>query len=246
MKLTRQKKTSNTGYAIPEPAGMAFFGGNFMHLPISKRLLACAEYVRPGAVVADVGCDHGYLGIHLLKNGIASRILACDINDGPLQSAQRNAQKYGVSDKMSFYLSPGVANVPREFDTMVCAGMGGDTMVSILEDAPWLKGNHYRLILQCQSKTPLLRRFLSENGWHISKESVLRDGRFLYTIMEVVYDPDTPRLTIGQWYFSPALGNSSPEAKEYLTRIIDGLCLSLSHREDPEKRQALEELEELL
>lgn len=218
-----------------------------MHLPISKRLLACAEFIKSGDVVADVGCDHGYLGIHLLKTGIAARIFACDINEGPLQSAFHNAHKYGVADRMSFYLSPGVIHVPRDFTAMVCAGMGGDTMISILEDAPWLKDSRYRLILQCQSKTPLLRRYLSDNGWYIAGESVLRDGRFLYTVMEVLYDPKVPRLTVGQQHFSPALQeNNSAEAKEYLIRITDGLRLSLSHREDPEKRLALEELEKLL
>ena len=217
-----------------------------MHLPISERLLACAKYIRPGDVVADVGCDHGYLGIHLLTQGIAKKILASDINEGPLQAAQRNARKYGVLSKMSFHLSPGVCNVPREFDVMVCAGMGADTMISILEDAPWLKGNRYRMILQCQSKTPILRRYLSENGWHIAKESILRDGRFLYTVMEVLYDPNAPRLTVGDWYISPALReNPGPETAEYCARITGGLRLALSHRNDPEKKQALEEIENL-
>ena len=107
-----------------------------MHIPISSRLLACAEYVMPGNVVADVGCDHGYLGIHLLVKGIAKAVIASDINEGPLQSARRNAEKYGVAHRMSFHLSDGVVNVPREFDVMVCSGMGADTMVSILEAAP--------------------------------------------------------------------------------------------------------------
>ena len=218
-----------------------------MHLPISKRLLACAEFIHPGDVVADVGCDHGYLGIHLLTGGIARQVFASDVNEGPLQSARRNAEKYGVADRMTFHLSDGVAQVPRDFDVLVCAGMGADTMVSILESAPWLKSDRYRLVLQCQSKTPLLRRYLSENGWEITTESVLKDGRFLYTVMEVIFDPGTPRLTVGQQYFSPALqSDPSPEAKEYLTRITDGLRLALSHKEDPEKRQAMEELEKLL
>ena len=126
---------------------------------------------------------------------------------------------------------------------MVCAGMGADTMVSILEDAPWLKSDRYRLILQCQSKTPLLRRYLSENGWHIAKESVLKDGKFLYTIMEVIWSPDAPRLSVGQWYLSPALlSNAYPETAEYVFRVMDGLRLAVTHRNDPEKKQALEEL----
>ena len=215
-----------------------------MHLPISNRLLACAEYVHPGDVVADVGCDHGYLGIHLLTKSVAKRIIASDINEGPLQSAQRNARKFGVENKMSFHLCPGVRDIPRDFDVMVCAGMGADTMVSILEDAPWLKNERHRLILQCQSKTPLLRRYLSENGWYITTESVLKDGRFLYTVMEVIWAPDMPRLSVGGWYLPPALlTNAYPETAEYVFRVMDGLRLAVEHRNDPEKKQALEELE---
>ena len=218
-----------------------------MHLPISERLLACAQFIRPGETVADVGCDHGYLGIHLLQKGIARAVIASDINEGPLLSAQRNARKFGAASKMSFHLCPGVISVPRDFDVMVCAGMGADTIVSILEDAPWLQSKQYRLVLQCQSKTPMLRRYLSDHGWYIEKECVLRDGRFLYTIMEITFTPDNSRLTSGQCYFSPALqADPSPEAKEYLQRIVDGLRLSLSHKEDSRKQQALNELEELL
>ena len=105
-----------------------------MKLPISDRLLSCCRFVNPGDRVADIGCDHGYLGIHLLKSGIASSMIEADINEGPLQSALHNAHKYGVADKMTFYLSDGVRNIPREFDTLVCAGMGADTMIHILEN----------------------------------------------------------------------------------------------------------------
>ena len=183
-----------------------------MNLPISARLLACAGFVPPGDRVADIGCDHGYLGIYLLQKGIASGVIASDLRPGPLQSAVRNAAKYGVGDKMRFYLSDGAQSIPRDFDCLVCAGMGGDTMVGILTQAPWLKNKQYRLILQCQSKTPLLRRYLSENGWRITEESVLRDGRFLYTVMEVIWQPDYPRLSCGEWYFPPALLENPGEA----------------------------------
>ena len=218
-----------------------------MHLPISNRLLACADYIRPGETVADVGCDHGYLGIHLLTSGIAQRVIASDINEGPLQSAQRNALKYGVQAKMSFHLSAGVCNVPRDFDVMVCAGMGADTMVSILEDAHWLRCDRYHLVMQCQSKTPMLRRYLSENGWYIARESVLRDGKFLYTVMEVIWAPEEPRLTVGQWYLPPALlTNAYPETAEYVFRVLEGLQLAVAHRDDPEKNQAFAELEKII
>ncbi len=187
-----------------------------MNLPISDRLLACAGFVGSGERVADVGCDHGYLGIYLLQRGIARSVIASDVREGPLQSAVSNAKKYNVADKMSFFLSDGVQNVPRDFDTLVCAGMGAETMISILQAAPWLQNKQYRLILQCQTKTHLLRRYLSETGFRITEESVLRDGKFLYTVMEVCWEPDCSKLTPGQWYFPPVmLENPSRDVPEH-------------------------------
>lgn len=220
-----------------------------MHLPISPRLLACCGFVYPGARVADIGCDHGYLGIHLLLNGIASSVIAADVNEGPLKSAVRNAEKYGVQDKISFYLSDGVRNIPRDFDLLVCAGMGADTMISILEAAPWLKDSHYGLILQCQSKTPALRQYLSEAGWRITEETVLRDGRFLYTVMQVQYQPEYPRLSIGEYYFPPALlENPAQELPEYYQRTLFSLRRAVNSRgetADPLTVTARKELEAL-
>ena len=217
-----------------------------MKLPLSDRLLACCAFVRPGDRVADVGCDHGYLSIHLLQTGIASHVYASDVREGPLSSAKRNAASYGITDQINFFLSDGVQNLPRDFDTLVCAGMGADTMVSVLTAAPWLKSSGYRLILQCQSKTPSLRRYLSETGRAISRETVLRDGRFLYTVMEALWQPDAPKLTVGQWYFSPALLKcTTPETAEYYRWVVDGLRLAVQHRPDDENKQALAELEEL-
>jgi tRNA (adenine22-N1)-methyltransferase len=217
-----------------------------MKIPLSERLRLCAAFVRPGDRVADIGCDHGYLGIHLLTEGIASSMIEADVNEGPLQSALHNAHKYGVADNMKFYLSDGAQKIPRDFDTLVCAGMGGDTMIHILTQAPWLKDPRYRLILQCQSKTPMLRHFLSAEGWAIRQEAVLRDGKFLYTVMVVEFDPEAPRLTPGQCYFPPALLLDPSEAlREYYERITDGLRLAVTHQNDPDKKAILEELEQL-
>lgn len=220
-----------------------------MNLPLSKRLQACCRFVAHGDRVADIGCDHGYLGIHLLREGIAKSVIAADINEMPLQSAMRNAEKFGVRDKMTFHLSNGVANIPRNFDTLVCAGMGADTMISILSAAPWMRSAQYRLILQCQTKTPMLRRYLSDNGWHITEESVLRDGRFLYTVMEVCWEPDYPKLTVGEMYFPPALlENPGNELPAYYKSIIFRLKRALAGQKenaDPQLIGALYELENL-
>ena len=194
-----------------------------MKIPLSDRLRACCNFISPGDRVADIGCDHGYLCIYLLTQGIAASVIASDINEGPLQSARVNAEKFGVREQIAFYLSDGVQKIPRDFDTLVCAGMGTDTMISILEAAPWLRNKQYRLILQCQSKRPMLRRYLSDNGWHIARETLVKEGKFFYPIMEVIYEPGH-QLTEAQCHITPALlADNSPLLPEFIRWVTDAL-----------------------
>ena len=199
-----------------------------MKLPISDRLLACANFVGRGDRVADIGCDHGYLSIHLLAQGIASSCIASDVNEGPLQSAMRNARKFGVAGKIEFHLSDGVQNIPRDFDTMVCAGMGADTIMSIIHhSAEWLKDPKYRLILQCQSKRPELRQWLYDEGFRINRETLAKDGKFVYSIMEVVYDPGHP-ITPAETYITPQLlDDNHLLLPEYYERVRHGIELTI-------------------
>ncbi|MBE6959912.1 MAG: SAM-dependent methyltransferase [Ruminococcaceae bacterium] len=194
-----------------------------MKIPLSDRLRACCNFISPGDRVADIGCDHGYLSIYLITQCIASSVIASDINEGPLHSAMINAEKFGIRERIAFYLSNGVQNIPRDFDTLVCAGMGGDTMISILEAAPWLQNGQYRLILQCQSKRPMLRRYLSDHGWHIARETLVKEGKFFYPIMEVIYAPGHS-LTDAQCHISPALlADRSPLLPEFIRWVTGGL-----------------------
>lgn len=191
--------------------------------PLSSRLRACCDFVHPGDRVADIGCDHGYLGIHLLQTGIAAQVIAADVNPMPLDSARKNAHKYGVAENITFHLSDGVKNIPRDFDTLFCAGMGADTMISILEAAPWLRSGQYRLILQCQSRRPELRKYLYENGFSIQAETLAQDGKFIYPIMEVIYAPAAP-LTPGGCHISPALLKcGSPLLPAFYDRVVSGI-----------------------
>ena len=222
-----------------------------MKLPLSDRLLACAGFVKKGSRVADIGCDHGYLSFYLLQNGIASSVIASDVNEGPLQSAIRNARKFGLQNKVTFYLSDGVRNIPRDFDTLVCAGMGADTMMHILDSAPWLKDPKYTLILQCQSKRPELRKYLYQQGYAIRRETLAQDGKFLYPVTEVVYAPGET-LSGAEYYITPALRQSGSELLgAFLSRVIDGIGknvegLSRSGGEKYEEmKQILEDLKKM-
>lgn len=195
-----------------------------MKLPISKRLLLCASMVRPGAAVADVGTDHGFLPIHLLQNGICKHVLAADLREKPLQTAMTNAARYGTADRTDFRLSDGLHNInPDEFDTLVCAGMGGDCIALILDAAPWIRDEKYTLILQPQSSGNDLRRYLGENGYRIEEEHLVQDGRFLYAAMKARFGDGRP-LTPGEQYASPALlASDDPLLTPYLMRIARSL-----------------------
>lgn len=214
-----------------------------MKLPLSPRLQTCCSLILPGDRVADVGTDHGYLGLWLLQKGIAAHVIASDIGEGPLSAAKANAQRFGFTDKMTFCLSDGVRSIPREFDTLVIAGMGAQTMVRILEDAPWLKSGAYRLILQPQNKPYQLRAYLSGHGWHICREQLVRDGRFLYGVMEAVWQPSAPKLTPGQCWLPPTLQGTQEELAEYRQRTL--AVLRKTALGDPTVRVALQELEAL-
>ena len=99
-------------------------------------------------------------------------------------------------------------------------------------------------MLQCQSKTPVLRRYLSETGWEIQREQVLRDGRFLYTVLEAVWAPAQP-LKPGQCYVSPALLKSGCAlTREYIRWVWEHLELSITHQKEPDpwEQQAFKEL----
>ncbi len=196
-----------------------------MKVPVSKRLLACADFVAPGARVADIGTDHGYLGIYLLRQGIASYVAASDLREKPLQKAQENALRFGTDGAMEFHCSDGLTAIdPEKVDTIICAGMGGDCIRLILAAADWLCHEKYRLILQPQSSGQDLRRWLTENGFAILRETLVEDGGFLYTVLEAKYTGESYELTPGQQYVTPQLQKSgSPLLAKYMDRLISSM-----------------------
>ena len=117
-------------------------------LTLQPRLQMLADLVPRGAVLADVGTDHGYLPVWLLQEGRIGRAIASDINERPLDHARQTAREYDCEDEIQFRLCGGLDGyVPGEADTIIIAGMGGDTIASILEAAPWTRENGIQLLL---------------------------------------------------------------------------------------------------
>ena len=212
-----------------------------MKLPISKRLLRCAELVPACHTVADVGADHGYLGIYLLQSARCVRVIAADLREKPLASARANAAAFGIpilpepgtADELQggicFVQSDGLKKIaPGAFQTLVLAGMGGDLIAAILSAAPWLEGGDYSLILQPQSAANDLRRWIGERGWSIERERLVLDGHFLYAVLSVRPEGGAA-LSPGEQYVSPALRREGdPLFSAYVARMCRALERTVS------------------
>ena len=157
-------------------------------IQLDPRLAKCAEFVREGVRVADIGTDHGYLPIALLQSGKAFFAVAADINREPLDSAVRNAQKYGVTESMKFVLSDGLQGVsPEDADDVVIAGMGGELILRIVSNAPWILSAEKHLVLQPMTTAAQLRRGLAKFGFWIDREEAVFDGKKIYSVISAVF-----------------------------------------------------------
>ncbi len=153
---------------------------------INQRLLACAAYLH-GTFLCDVGTDHALLPVYAVQNRLAEKALACDIREGPLRAAEQNITKAGLSDYIHMILSDGLQNVPPVGITdIVIAGMGGETIMHILETAPFSL-EKINLIFQPMTKAELLRKWLYEHGFEIRNETCIPDKKFLYAVMQVQF-----------------------------------------------------------
>ena len=157
-------------------------------ITLGNRLLSVAELVRGGAVFADVGTDHAYLPLFLLKNGKIERAICSDINVGPLENARANAKEYGLTDKISFVLTDGaVALSGLGITDMAICGMGGELIADIIEAAPFIKNERVHLILQPMTKQEHLRKYLLKNGFEITGEVYSAEGKRSYITLEAEY-----------------------------------------------------------
>lgn len=151
---------------------------------LSERMLAIAQMVSPGMRVCDVGCDHGFISIYLVEEGIAPSVLAMDIGKGPLQQAQSHIEEAGLQDRIHTRLSDGLTQYREgEADCLIIAGMGGPLMQEILSNK---KVEDFReMILAPQSEICEFRKFLADHGFEIVAENmVFEDGKY-YPMMKV-------------------------------------------------------------
>lgn len=202
---------------------------------LSGRMKAIADMVTPGKVVADVGCDHGYISIYLIQKEICQKAIAMDVAGGPLGTAKANVEEMELTDHIELRLSDGFEKLlPGEADRVVIAGMGGMLMINILDSGRDKLFQGTELILSPQSDQMQVRKYLRKNGFRIIDEKMmLEDGKY-YNIIRaekenemlgksatVSSDNDTDIMELYDRYGEHLIKRHDPVLTDYLLRELE-------------------------
>ena len=213
-------------------------------LQLQPRLQLLADLVPQGARLADIGTDHGYIPVYLLQRAHIASAIAADVGREPLQHAVRTAEEYGV-DGIDFRLCDGLLGMdPDEVDTIVIAGMGGETIIHILSAAEWThRPGQYMLLLQPMTKAGELRRWLTDNGYHFTAERLVWDKDFLYPVM-IVTGGQQGVVSDLQLEYGICL-QGDPLYDDFLAQQIARLCRAADGKRKSDKEDVRREAAEL-
>jgi len=218
---------------------------------LSARMQALADMVSRGRVVCDVGCDHGWVSIYLVQQGIATKVYAMDVGKGPLERAKEHIRSYHLENYIETRLSDGLAALQvGDVDCMVCAGMGGPLMMRILTEGRNKARAMKELVLQPQSEIARFRAFLRQEEYQIVRENmVLEEGKYYpmmkvvpvdYKIEEVLKEQD-----IFDAYGELLLKEKHPVLQLYIDRSLEQARELLQHLAKQETMRARERMVEI-
>lgn len=194
-------------------------------MELTPRLQLLADWVPQDTRLADVGTDHAYLPVWLRLQGRVPYAIASDLRNGPLERAKETGRIYGV-DNIDYRLCNGLVGIGAdEVDTIAIAGMGGETIASILSAAPWTCSTRYTLLLQPMTHAELLRRFLMENGYCILREALVYDRGTIYPVIKA--SAGSMQLSAGQIYGGSDLLRD-PLGNQYLIERIIRLHIAIA------------------
>ncbi|MGN1398801.1 MAG: tRNA (adenine(22)-N(1))-methyltransferase [Erysipelotrichaceae bacterium] len=208
----------------------------------NKRIEAISQLINNDESVVDIGCDHGYLAEILRKRGNDQLIVCSDNKSGPLNNAKNNLCNY---ENIRFVLSDGVKNVKEQCDVAVMAGMGHNTVISIMNDNPQYFHSCKKIIIQVNQIVSQMRRYLMENGYKISDEKMILDYKY-YQIMLVTNEKES--LTDFQIEFGPKLLERKEEifVQCYQKQLLHLQSLMEQLPQDhPDRKQLSEKIEQI-
>lgn len=215
-------------------------------LELSPRLQLLADWVPQGVMFADIGTDHGHLPIWLRLQGRVSHAIASDLRKGPLERARENGTAYGA-DGIDYRLAAGLDAVKaEEAEVIVIAGMGGETICNILAAAPWTADGNHTLLLSPHTKAMELRAYLTEHGFRIVREALVRDRGTIYPVMEVT--AGEMQLSVGQLYGGAKLLHDPLGDRYIIEKIIrlQGAVVGANRSGRPEDQKKADGLRDIL
>lgn len=158
----------------------------------SLRLKTIASFIEKNDRVADIGCDHAYLAIYLVKEHLCESVLASDIHVNALNNAKKNIQKEHLDKEISTVLSDGLENVNQKgLNTLVLSGMGTTTILHVVEKVE--KDYIKKIIIQSNHDLYTLRKILPKFGYYLKEEKIIYEKKHYYTIG--VYMQERRKLT---------------------------------------------------
>ena len=189
--------------------------------PLDARLRLIASMVRSGKAAADVGTDHGKLIAYLVGSGRCPKGCATDIRPGPLSKARELVDALGFQDRIQVLLCDGLAEVSDDMaEDIVLAGMGGDTIVHIMQSWPYSKGADKHFLLQAMTKPEVLRSWLWENGFDIQQERCASQSGHFYSVMSVYHTGVVKHPTEVERYLGAINNFSDPDARAYGQKLL--------------------------
>lgn len=192
---------------------------------LDNRLKLCADFVRNGAKLADIGTDHAYLPVWLCRIGRCPCAIAADINPEPLKRGQSTIIESGMSGRIETRLSDGLKDIKsEETDDIVIAGMGGELIAKILSECSFAADSSKHFILQPMTKSEVLIAWLCENGFKILKQDCCVASGKCYTVILAEYSGEKHIADELYCY----LGELSPKSNETHLRFIKGHLNRLS------------------
>ena len=203
---------------------------------LSERLKAVAQMITPGLPVADIGCDHAYLPIYLIKENRSPYVIACDINAGPILKARENVEDADLADRIDVRQGDGLAVTgPGEVKSVVLAGMGGNLMIRILSEGRKNLEGVEEIIMEPQSEVAEVRHFLQDSGFRIISENMVNELDKFYPVIKAVPGQMNWDREIYFRYGKIILREENPVLHEFLLRerkYLGDLLKELSQNED--------------
>lgn len=154
-------------------------------MKINERLKRIGDLVDANSFCLDVGCDHAFLDIYLVKKNCGIRAIASDIGEGPVMIAKENIKKERLDDQIEVRLGNGLDTYSSGIDTVIISGMGGRNMIGIFKRNLAVLRKIQTILISPNNYQEEIKRFLCKNGFYIEQEQFVKDKKIIYQIIKL-------------------------------------------------------------